>query len=70
MFKHLHFDKRKPTVLYIHGYVEAPWHQSVDVIVKAYLKRNDHNILVLDWSDLADGNYLLDALSNMKQVGH
>lgn len=68
MFKHANFDKQKPTVLYIHGYVEAPTHQSVSVIVQAYLQRNDHNILVLDWSQLADGNYLLDAVPNMKQV--
>lgn len=68
MFKHLHFDKQKPTVLYIHGYVEAPSHESVNVIVQAYLKRNDHNVLILDWSELADGNYLFDAIPNMKQV--
>lgn len=68
MFKHSNFDKQKATVLYIHGYVEAPSHQSVNVIVQAYLQRNDHNVLVLDWSPLADGNYLLDAVPNVKQV--
>lgn len=52
----------------MHGYVEGPTHQSVHVIVDAYLKRGDHNILVLDWSELADGNFLVDAVPNLKQV--
>lgn len=68
MFAHPSFDKEKATVLYIHGYIEAPSDESVTVIVQSYLKRNDHNILVLDWSDLADGNYLVDAVPNAKQV--
>lgn len=48
--------------------MEGPLQESVNVIVNAYLKRNDHNILVLDWSSLADGNYLLDAVPNAKLV--
>lgn len=68
MFGHLKFDAEKKTVLYIHGYMEAPSQESVNVIVNAYLKRNDHNILVLDWSSLADGNYLFDAVPNAKLV--
>lgn len=62
------FDHSKKTVLYIHGYVEAPSHQSVHVIVDAYLTRDDYNCLVLDWAELADGNFFIDALPNIKQV--
>lgn len=62
------FDHKKNTVLYIHGYVEAPTHQSIHVIVDAYQKRDDYNILVLDWSELADGNFFVDAVPNIKQV--
>lgn len=62
------FDHKKKTVLYIHGYVEDPSHQSVHVIVDAYLTRKDYNCLVLDWSELADGNFFVDALQNIKQV--
>lgn len=68
ILSHNDFDKLKKTVLYVHGYVEGPTHQSVHVIVDAYIKRGDHNILVLDWSELADGNYLIDAVPNIKQV--
>lgn len=38
------------------------------MIADAYIKRNDHNILLLDWSELADGNYLFDAVPNIKKV--
>lgn len=63
------FDHKKKTVLYIHGYVEAPSHQSIHVIVDAYLTRDDYNCLVLDWSELADGNFFVDAVPNIKQIG-
>lgn len=64
------FDHKKKTVLYIHGYVEAPSHQSIHVIVDAYLTRDDYNCLVLDWSELADGNFFVDAVPNIKQVNN
>lgn len=68
MFGNTNFDALKKTVLYIHGYLEGPEHESVRVIVDAYLQRNDHNILVLDWSQLANGKYLIDVVPNAKQV--
>lgn len=66
--QHVKFDKLKPTVLYLHGYIENMTVESIHVIVDAYLKRGDHNLLVLDWSELADGSYVLDCVPNMKQV--
>lgn len=68
ILSHNDFDNQKKTVLYVHGYVEAPSHQSVHVIVDAYIKRGDHNILILDWSELADGNFFVDAVPNIKKV--
>lgn len=68
IFGNAHFDVLKKTVFYIHGYQEGPNDESVNVIVDSYLQRNDHNILVLDWSQLANGNYLIDAVPNAKQV--
>ena len=68
IMSHPKFDHNKKTVLYIHGYVEAPSHQSVHVIVDAYLTRDDYNCLVLDWAELADGNFFIDAVPNIKQV--
>jgi pancreatic triacylglycerol lipase len=54
--------------LYAHGYIESPAEESVSVIVDAYLKRGDHNVLVLDWTELADGHYMFEALPNTKRV--
>lgn len=36
--------------------------------VSSYQKNGNQNILILDWGELADGNYLLDAVQNAKQV--
>ncbi|CAO1383460.1 unnamed protein product [Diamesa tonsa] len=58
------FDNAKPTVVYLHGFLETMEVESISVIANAYLTRNDHNILILDWGELADGSYLLEALPN------
>ncbi|XP_013113989.2 phospholipase A1 [Stomoxys calcitrans] len=63
------FDKTRNTVLYLHGYIENPDVESIHVIVEAYLKRTDTNLIVLDWGELADGNYAFDAVVNAKQLG-
>lgn len=69
MLEDSHFDKSKKTVLYLHGYIENPDVESIHVIVDAYLQRTDTNIIILDWGELADGNYAFDALVNAKQLG-
>ncbi|CAH0596530.1 unnamed protein product [Chrysodeixis includens] len=55
------FDVNKPTVLYAHGYVELLSDESIQTVISAYLRRGDHNTLLLDWSNLAFGNYLVIA---------
>lgn len=62
------FDKSQSTVLYLHGYLEDPDVESVHVIVDAYLERKNVNLIVLDWGELADGNYMFDAVVNIKQL--
>ncbi|ALC39869.1 CG17292 [Drosophila busckii] len=64
-----HLDLKKNTVLYLHGYLEDPDVESIHVIAEAYLERNDTNLIVLDWGELADGNYIFDAVVNAKQLG-
>lgn len=68
ILQHSRFDKSKKTVMYFHGYIESMEVESVHVIADAYLKRGDHNIIILDWAQLADGNYLLEAVPNCKKV--
>ncbi|XP_070502244.1 inactive pancreatic lipase-related protein 1 [Chironomus tepperi] len=64
------FDNGKPTVIYIHGYIEHMEMESVKVVCEAYLKRGDHNIIFVDWAELADGNYLLDAVPNSVKLAN
>ncbi|XP_018795054.1 PREDICTED: lipase member H-A isoform X1 [Bactrocera latifrons] len=68
MLEDSNFSKTKNTVLYIHGYLEDADIESVHVIVDAYLQRNDVNLIVLDWGELANGNYMFDAVVNCKQL--
>ncbi|XP_023954017.1 pancreatic lipase-related protein 2-like isoform X2 [Bicyclus anynana] len=63
------FDLQKRTMVYIHGYVEKASDSSVARVVKAYLAHGGFNILVLDWANLAFGDYI-SALLNVKPVGN
>lgn len=64
MFKHSKYDERKRTVLYLHGYREAPANESVRISISSYLPRKDHNVFAFDWSAVSGGNYLLTAIGN------
>ncbi|KAL6436730.1 hypothetical protein ACFW04_004868 [Cataglyphis niger] len=57
----------KPTMLYIHGYTEHLEKESVQTIVQAYLKRNDHNIIAVDYGKLVSNSYL-NAVRNVPNV--
>ncbi|XP_070162078.1 lipase member H-A-like [Polyergus mexicanus] len=48
----------KPTVLYIHGYTEHVEKESVRTVVQAYLKRNDHNVIAVDYGKLVSDSYM------------
>ncbi|XP_059053073.1 pancreatic lipase-related protein 2-like [Achroia grisella] len=56
------FDLQRPTVLYAHGYIELIEDESVKTVVEAYRQNGGYNILILDWSNLAFGSYVLVAL--------
>lgn len=55
ILQHANYNASQTTVLYIHGYLESPESDSVRLIVNAYHTRNEHNLIVLDWSDAAYG---------------
>lgn len=68
ILSHQNFRNEKQTVCYLHGYEESIRSESVSTVISAYIERNDHNILLIDWSPLASGNYFVDAVANLKQV--
>ncbi|XP_037903034.1 lipase member I-like [Hermetia illucens] len=69
ILEHPKFDKGKPTVIYIHGFLGKLSADDVKAVVAAYAARNDHNILVLDWHSQAVPGYFLHAVKNVYKVG-
>lgn len=57
ILSHEKFDSNKPTVLYVFGWTRAPSAETTLLLTNAYLKRADHNILLLDWGDYTIGIY-------------
>jgi hypothetical protein len=55
--------------LYGYGYTESFLRKSTQAIVEAYIRRGNHNILVLEWSEYSDGNYYFEAIPNARAVG-
>ena len=68
LLQHPDFHHDRDTMLYCYGYTEDYNADSTQLIVDAYLWRNDHNILVLQWSKYSVGNYILQAVPNTVQV--
>ena len=45
------FDKKLPTVIYIHGYLnDGEFHTSVMAVRSAYRKDKHQNFIAIDWS--------------------
>lgn len=57
ILRNQNFNAKKPTVLYVHGWTQSPDAETSQLLIKAYLKRGDYNILILDWSDYSMGLY-------------
>ncbi|XP_047345078.1 pancreatic triacylglycerol lipase-like isoform X2 [Vespa velutina] len=62
-------DKNKPTVFYIHGFMEDVEKESVTTVVCAYLQRKDHNILIVDYRNISKLQYVEVVLA-AKFVGY
>lgn len=43
------------------SYVELSTDESISSVISAYLQRGGYNVLLLDWSNLAFGNYVIIA---------
>lgn len=48
-----------PVVLYIHGFTEHYANESIQTIIRAYIKKGQHNLLILDWSAFSFENYAI-----------
>lgn len=63
------YNNSRPTIFYCFGYTEKFRAASTQTIVKSYIQRGDHNIIVLDWSSYNGGSYTLEAIPNMRKIG-
>lgn len=57
LISHRNFNPKLPSVLYISGWMQSPDAETTELIINGYLKRRDHNLLILDWSDYSVGLY-------------
>lgn len=56
-------------MLYAFGYTERFTSMSTQTIVNSYIARDDHNILVVEWSNYSKGSYIFEAIPNSYKVG-
>lgn len=69
ILSHPGFKKASPTVLYMHGYTESNQSRSVGRVARAFLKRGDHNFILVDWNHYVTFPYV-KAFFNLFQVSH
>lgn len=68
ILQHPKYDPNKKTLLYCYGYTETFRSKSTITVVQAYIKRGDHNIIVLDWEDYCHGHYIQNAVPQVYTV--
>lgn len=51
------FNHHRPTVIYITGWMMSPKAETSVQLIEAYLKYQNCNLIVLDWSDYSVGLY-------------
>ncbi|KAE8752002.1 hypothetical protein FOCC_FOCC001165 [Frankliniella occidentalis] len=69
ILSHPGFKRASPTVLYMHGYTESNQSRSVGRVASAFLKRGDHNFILVDWNHYVTFPYV-KAFFNLFQVSH
>lgn len=63
------FSTSRKTVFLVHGYTESITDPSVTTMVNAYLDANINvNLIAIDWSPLASGDYLTLVVGRAKKV--
>lgn len=68
MVNNTSFNVNRPSVVYAYGFTQTYNSNATQRIVEAYIARNDHNILVIDWYNYSTGDYLLNAVPNTLKV--
>ncbi|KAK2587639.1 hypothetical protein KPH14_003762 [Odynerus spinipes] len=62
------FDFKRPTRVVTHGWMNSRNSEACTLIRDAYLKHDDYNVIVIDWSKISTRPYIF-ASSRVKMVG-
>lgn len=65
---HPNFKRNRTTVLYIHGFRDNVTSEGVKTVMRAFIYRKEFNVLALNWSVYASGNYITNAIPNLIRV--
>lgn len=64
-----YYNNSIATLVYAHGFNEKYSSASVQTVFRAYMtRRNEFNLLFIDWGKYADGNYYLKSIPNLIKV--
>lgn len=69
LLNHADYRNDLPTMLYGYGFTESYTSLSTQTVVSSFIDRRDHNILVVEWSNYSDGNYIFEAIPNAHRIG-
>lgn len=69
LFTHKSFDRKLPTVVYVHGFLESgKMDLSTNSIRSAYVSRGDHNVVTVDWSYYSKTFDYLATVTRVKEI--
>lgn len=68
LLRHEKFNFHRKTLFYFHGWVEKFDYGSIPRIVEAYIRRNEYNIVIVDWGPYSDGEYFMHVLPRVIKV--
>lgn len=63
-----HWDCRKYTLIYSHGFTNNQSTPTVVAIIAAYVRNGGYNVITIDWAWGAAGPNYLDAFNNVGKV--
>lgn len=64
-----HFNRSHPTKILVHGFSDRGLTTWIKTFKKAYLDRDEYNVISIDWELLAESPWYTTAAKNAKHVG-
>lgn len=68
LLNNVHYFNNRPTVVYAYGFTQTYDSNATQRVIEAYIERNDHNILLIDWFKYSSGDYIYHAVPSAPKV--